>query len=199
MGVRPFLALAALALLAAGCSSGGPAARQTASPRAQTPTATRHSPAAPLSARVLLPARTMTAGSSMSGLVLVENNTGHPVRAFVCGSPFEIALISHSYRPSVAWNTCLQIITIPVGESSYPVTLNASYLACLEHGPHGALKGCLAAGGPPPLPPGTYRARLFQVGHLVPVPPTITIRVTPPRLVPKAAPHPNRLPNTKSP
>src|SRR5215470_5675216 len=116
MDVRPFLALAALALVAAACSSGRQAARQTASPRAPSPTTTRHSPAAPLSARVLLPARTIVAGSSISGLVVVQNNTGHPVRAFACGTPFEIALISHSYRPSVAWNTCLQIITIPVGE-----------------------------------------------------------------------------------
>ena len=180
MDVRPFLALAALALLAAGCSSGSQAARQTASPRAPSQTPAPHSPAAPLSARVLLPARTMTAGSSMSGLVVVQNNTGHPVRVGACGTPFEIALVSRSYRPSVAWSTCLQLIIIPVGESSYPVTLSASYLTCLEHGPRGTLKGCLAGGKVPALPPGTYRARLFQLGHLVPLPPTIKIRVTPP-------------------
>jgi hypothetical protein len=115
----------------------------------------------------------------MSALVVVQNNTGHPVRAFACGTPFEIALISRGYRPTVAWNTCLQIITIPVGESSYPVTLDASYLACPEHGPRGTLRGCLAGGKPPALPAGTYRARLFQHWHLVPVPPTIKIRVTP--------------------
>src|SRR5215831_15647213 len=105
MDVRPFLALAALALLAAGCSSGSQAAQQTASPRAPSQTPAPHSPAAPLSARVLLPARTMTAGSSMSCVVVLKNNT-HPLLRGVCGTPFEIALVSHSYRPSVAWSTC---------------------------------------------------------------------------------------------
>jgi len=170
----------AVALLFAACSAGSPAGQPTASPHGSaTPTAPRHSPA-PLSVRVILPSRTVTAGSSLSGLAVVENNTGHPVRAWGCLSLFQVVLFSDTYRPSPAWATCLQSFTIPVGESSYPMTVDASYQQCAEHGPRGGLKGCLADGKPPPLPPGSYRARFLQFRRLLPEPPAITVRVTAP-------------------
>jgi len=115
----------------------------------------------------------------LSGLVVVENNTGHPVRAWGCLTLFQIVLFSDTYRPTPVWATCLQSFTIPAGESSYPVTVDASYLQCAEHGPRGGLKGCLD-GKPPPLPPGTYRARFIQARHLFPEPQAITVRVTAP-------------------
>jgi hypothetical protein len=173
-------AIASAALVAA-CAGGSPAGQPATSPRAAsaTPAGPRHSPA-PLSARVILPSRTVTAGSSLSGRVVVENNTGHPVRAWGCLTLFQVILFSDSYRPSPAWAACLQSFTIPVGESSYPVTVDASYLQCLEHGTHGGVKGCLPDGRTPPLPPGTYRARFVQSRQLFPEPPAITVRVTAP-------------------
>src|SRR5579859_1233614 len=166
------LALAAPALLAAGCSGAGPTAPHSASASASA--SATASPRAPLSARILLPSRTVTAGSSMRGLVVVDNRTGHPVRAWGCLSLFQVILFSESYRPSPVWLTCLQSFIIPVGESSYPVTVGASYLGC-----GGGLPGCLN-GRPPPLPPGIYRTRFFQSTRIVPAQPAITVRVTAP-------------------
>ena len=112
----------------------------------------------------------------MSGRVVIENNTGHSIRAAGCLSLFQVALTSSTYKPDMMWLTCLQRFTIPVGTSSYPVKVIASYNQC---GEQPAQKRC-QADGPPPLPPGTYHAVLFQSSHLVPVPPAIAVRVTSP-------------------
>ena len=133
---------------------------------------------APMSARVVLPSRTMTAGSSMSGYVLVENHTEHAVHASGCLTLFQVLLTSSTYRPTAAWFLCLQPFTIPIGETRYSATVSASYNQCHQGRPQHGLRACLPGGRPPPLPPGDYHATLFQVGHLVRVPPAITVRVT---------------------
>jgi hypothetical protein len=113
----------------------------------------------------------------MAGRVVVDNNTGRTIRAFGCGTLFRVALVSNTYKPAVAWPVCLQVFTIPVGQSSYPAPVMASYLQCSAR-PRGPVRACLPSGHPPPLPAGDYRARLFQSGKLVPVPPVVTVRVT---------------------
>lgn len=120
----------------------------------------------------------------MSGRVVVENNTGRAIHESGCWRLFQVALTSDKYQPTVAWPTCLQIFTIPIGESSYPTTVEASYGECSPGRPQGAVRACLPDGQPPRLPPGDYHAMLFQVGNLVPVPPTMTVRVTPPESAP---------------
>jgi hypothetical protein len=167
-----------LALLLAGCSSGSYVAT-TANPHTALTPAHRH-PAAPMTARVVLPSRTMTAGTSMSGQVLVDNTTGHAIHVSGCVKLFQVMLTSNTYRPPVAWFTCSQRFTIPTGESRYAVTVQASYSECSQGRPQHGLKPCMPAGRMPPLPPGTYHAKLFQVGNLVRVPPALAVRVTPP-------------------
>jgi len=169
--------LVVVALLLAGCSSGGHIASPTNPHTALTP-AHRHL-SAPMTARIVLPARTMTAGSSMSGQVVVDNNTGHAIRASGCVKLFQVLLTSSTYRPPVAWLGCLQRFTIPVGESRYSVTVWASYSQCSEGRPQHGLRACRPDGRMPPLPPGTYHAKLFQAHNLVRVPPALTVRVTP--------------------
>jgi hypothetical protein len=120
----------------------------------------------------------MTAGSSMSAHVVIENNTGRAIHASGCLTLFQVALESGSYHPTVAWFDCLQSFTIPAGQSSYPVTITASYLQCSPGGPGDSSKACLPGGRMPSLPPGVYRAVLFQVRHLVPGPSPITVQVT---------------------
>jgi hypothetical protein len=56
----------------------------------------------------------------MSGRVVVENNTGRAIRVPGCGTLFQVALGSNKYQPTVAWLSCLQMFTIPIGESSSP-------------------------------------------------------------------------------
>ena len=177
-----------LALLVAGCSSShissgrpqGAPAQPAPSPHTAALPATPRRSSAPLSARLVLPSPTMTAGSSMSGRVVVENNTGRALHVPGCGGVFQIVLVSSTYHPAVAWPLCAQVFTIPIGESSYPVTIVASYSQCSAGRPHGAVRACLPDRRPPPLPPGEYHAKLFQLDNLVPVPPAMTVRVTTP-------------------
>lgn len=159
--------LAVVALLLAGCASGSHAATVPGHP-------------APLSARVELPAHAMTAGTSLAGHVLVDNRTGQAVRVAGCLTLFQVVLTSRGYRPPVAWPSCLQEFTIPVGRSRYRVTIQASYLQCGQGHPRDGLRACLPGGHMPPLPPGLFHARLYQARPVVPTPPAVTIRVTRP-------------------
>ncbi len=181
-----------LAVLVAGCAGGshigsrrpqGAPGQPTANRHAALPAPPRRSPV-PLSAQVVLPSRAMTAGSSMPGRVVIENSTGRAIHASGCLTLFQVALTSNNYQPAVYWFTCLQEFTIPAGQSSYPVTVEASYSQCSQGRPRRAIRACLPNGRPPPLPPGDYHARLFQASNLVPVPPPITVRVTPPEPTP---------------
>lgn len=150
-----------VAILAAGCSSrAGQAGQPSGSPHA-------------LSAQIVLPTRTVTAGSSIKGRVVVRNNTGRAIHTSGCGMLFQVALASNSYHPEVSWLTCLQRFTIPVGVSSYRVTVAATYLVCGDR----QSPACPPGGGMPPLPAGTFRARLFQSRYLVQVPPGVRVRV----------------------
>jgi hypothetical protein len=114
----------------------------------------------------------------MLGSVVVDNNTGHAIRVAGCETLFQVVLVNNRYRPEVAWLTCLQWFTIPTGESRYRVTVGASYRACGQGRPEDGLKACLAGNRPPPLPPGEYHAKLFQISNVVPAPPALAIRVT---------------------
>ena len=98
----------------------------------------------------------------MPGRVVIDNNTGHPIQASGCLFLFQVALTSTTYHPAVAWFLCLQAFTIPAGESSYPVTVQASYNQCSQGRAHRGIRACLPNGRPPPLPPGACHARLFQ-------------------------------------
>jgi hypothetical protein len=130
-----------------------------------------------VTAQIILPRRTMIAGSRMTGYLLVRNDTGHALHAAAC-QLFDVQLSSRIYRPVIAWTTCLRQLTIPAGSSRYPITVLASYLQCSQSRHSHGLRECLAGGGPPPLPPGTYRARLYQMDHLVQAAPPITVQVT---------------------
>jgi hypothetical protein len=134
---------------------------------------------APLSAEVELPMTTMAAGSSMSGRVVVENGTGYAIRSTSCGSPFQVALGTDQIQPIVAWDLCLGRFTLPAGESSWPVTVDATYGGCADESADDTFPRCMGDGNVPPLPPGVYRVELFQSQRVVPAPPPITIRVTP--------------------
>lgn len=170
--VRSGVLLLAFIAAVAGCANGHSAPRPAASPHTTAS-------AAPVSVRVVLPSRTMTAGSQMTGRVVVDNNTGHAIHEHGCLSLFQVALTSSTYHPKVAWAACLQLLTIPAGTSSYPVKIVATYFACGQGNSRDGLKACLPDQKLPPLPPGHYNAKLFiQVKHLAPAPPAIPVRVT---------------------
>jgi hypothetical protein len=86
--------------------------------------------ASPASARLILPARTMTAGSQLTGRVIVDNRSGHILQARGCGSPVDVTLSSSSYHPAGVAPDCAGTLTIPAGQSTYTVKVLASYLSC---------------------------------------------------------------------
>ena len=85
-----------------------------------------------VTARVVLPSTTMTVGSSMSGRVIVENNTGQALHVTGCKFLFAVALGNETIRQEPAFPDCGQRFTIPVGASrairwrSTPPTLCAA-------------------------------------------------------------------------
>lgn len=177
--VRSLVIVLAL-LVVAGCSSRSnrPYQADSMHPPANLQATPRGS-VAPMSARVILPSQTMTAGSSMSARVVVGNNTGRAIRVTGCVTLFQVVLFSNTYHPTVSWLTCLQVFTIPVGQSSYSTTVRASYNQCSQGRPRDGLRACLPNSQPPPLPPGKYRAVLFPAHNLVPIPPALTVHVRP--------------------
>lgn len=134
---------------------------------------------ASLSARIVLPSITMAGGSTMSGKVIVTNDTGRALHGDGCLTPFLVEVGNDKIAPNWGTPLCLEHFTIPVGESSWPVTVHGSLSMCSGDGPDGEIPQCLPNGNTPPLPPGSYRAMLLQDPHFVPTPPAISIRVTP--------------------
>jgi hypothetical protein len=169
IGMRVSVVLLALAV--AGCTSGCHASGHASA------AAPRYSPAL-VSVQVMVPSRTMEAGSSMLAHIVVDNRTGHAIHANGCGQLFELALGSDSYPAQAGWPACLQPLTIAAGKTSYPWTIRATYDECGGTG-NPPLPACLPGGGAPPLPTGMYRVVFFQSSNIVSAPAPIPVRVTP--------------------
>ncbi len=128
----------------------------------------------------MVPSRTVKAGAALRATLIVENNTGHAILASGCGSLFMLEYFSPSYRPTVAWPTCLQRLTLRKGTIRYRIGIPATYMQCGRTASY-ASPACLPHNKMPPLPPGQYRIVLEQVRHLVPAPAPISVSVTPVR------------------
>lgn len=135
----------------------------------------------PLSFTLVLPTTTIKAGGEISGQIVVDNRTGHVIRVPGCHGIFGVALTSSTYHPEVSFLGCLEMITIPVGQSRDPIIVQASYDRCGMSGPSVDTPACLPTGSPrfPPLPPGKYEATTFEAGTAVPVPAPIAVTVVP--------------------
>jgi hypothetical protein len=120
----------------------------------------------------------------MSGHVLIDNETRQALHVDGCGSLFQVVLGNDNIHPDVLWTQCLQLFTIPIGESSYPVRVDATYLGCSPGRPQGTLLACKPNGQTPDLPPGDYQARLFQSSKIAPSPPPIAVHLTAQRPAP---------------
>jgi hypothetical protein len=115
----------------------------------------------------------------MSGKVIVTNDSGRVLHGIGCGTAFQLGLGNDKIPPAVLWPRCGQQLTIPIGESSWPVTVIARYSGCGQKSGDATFPRCREDGFPPSLPVGDYRAMLFQEPRFVPTPPSISIRVTP--------------------
>ena len=97
---------------------------------------------------------------------MIENNTGHEIAAGGCGSLFAVMLGNDAIHAEPVWPLCAQPLPIPVGETSYPVTVWAAYQFCSTT-TQGTLPVCSPGRGPAPLPPGNYQAQFFQSSPVV--------------------------------
>jgi hypothetical protein len=129
----------------------------------------------PVSVRVVLPSTTMVSGTTMVGKVIVTNNTGHTTFIGGCLVPFQVELGNDKIKPDPAWPGCYGARKLPMGESTWLVAVDASYEQC-GYAPY---PRCIRDDVPPGLPPGDYRAMLYAHDDTVPIPPPISVRVTP--------------------
>jgi hypothetical protein len=133
-----------------------------------------------ISTAIKLPAKTMVTGSTMHGVVIVTNRTGHAVEVEGCESWLQVGLSNRDTKAQILWHDCLEQLTIPEGRSRYPFTLSAMYRGCVVEPPMPDGVPLCEAGTPPPLPPGRYRARIHQRNIVVRDPPSVVVRVTAP-------------------
>lgn len=165
----------ALLVAALSASSAPPAGPGTAVPGAGHGAAATPS----LAATLVLATRSVRAGGTLTGHVVVWNDTGHAMRVDACQSVYQVLLASASYKPGPKWLTCLKVVTIPPGRSSYPVTARATYDRCSPRATGGGVLPCTRTGAMPALPPGAYQATGFAQPGELPVPAPIPVRVIP--------------------
>ena len=135
-------------------------------------------PAGSLTARLTLPTTTIRTGESVAAQIILTNNTGQEIHVVGCGPIYSVLLTGNSYTPGPSWLDCAQPITIPKGDTTYPVTLAATVSECSPRGDQG-MASCLPNGSMPGLPPGRYAATTWGVAHQVPVPAPIKVTVKP--------------------
>ncbi len=132
----------------------------------------------PVSTRLVLSEDTIRSGQAISGTVVVENNTSSPLPITNCDLDFQVLLVNDSYYPMPGWAGpgCARD-TLPVGRSSYKVSIEAKYNVCTAA--HSALGQpvCEEGGDPPPLPAGRYEATTYEGGLDIPVPQPVPITV----------------------
>jgi len=113
---------------------------------------------------VLLGGRTLSAGASTSGYVVINNTAKKPIAVTQgCGGKPDVEVVLSS--PKVPQTAVFAAVKCPdveltPGIHRYPVDVSASYQGCLEPGGSGGgLPPCLPAPDSlPPLPVGRYQA-----------------------------------------
>lgn len=116
----------------------------------------------------------MKSGGVLTGVITVDNGTGHVLHSSGCGGIFQVLLTGRTYHPGPIWAACLAPVTIPTGPSTYPVRVEARYNIC----GHGSGLPACGDGGTAFLPPGKYEATTFELGHAIPLPSPVAVRVT---------------------
>jgi hypothetical protein len=112
---------------------------------------------------LIVPSHELRVGATMHATVVITNHTGHAIEDTKCGAPFVISLRSKRAYQEAMFPLCAESYSLPVGRSTYPVTIASTYLTC-THSPatDRSRPRCLATLRPPPLPKGKYQA--FVVG-----------------------------------
>ena len=138
---------------------------------------------------VLLAGRTLSAGASTSGYVVIDNTAKAPIAVTQgCGGQPEVAVVLSSPKvPQSAVFTTPSVLTSNDPRAHlYPIDISASYQGCIGPGGSGAgLPPCLPApnDGPPPLPVGGYQA-VMATDSSIPTAKPLSVTVIHPRANP---------------
>jgi len=142
-------------------------------PGGDTPTGTQ-STCGQVSARIEFPSTSIVSGTAMTGYLVVDNETGVPLRLHTAGTcaPKWTVTLGNVQIPNVPQfsATCTPgPLVFPVGETQRSFTLRAVCVATTEcNGPSQSA-----------LPPGQYSARLYHLGGAFPAVASVTIDVGP--------------------
>src|SRR5579875_494836 len=148
----------------------GPVAWVTgAVPTSPTPPTTQ---AAQVVATLHLSSHTIRPGGKLRATITVDNRTGHALHDSGCGTLFEVVLGNAAHPNVPAQLTCIRGYTIRPGVSTYHPHALTTYATCEVNG-----SPRCGRTSPPPLPPGEYRAKVYEQGHAVPVPAAQEVRV----------------------
>ncbi len=141
---------------------------------------------------VLLAGRTLSAGATTSGYVVINNTAKAPISVTQgCGGKPDVAVILTSAKvPQTAIFAAVKCpdVELAPGLHRYPIDVRASYQACLQPGGSGSgFPRCLRApeNGPPPLPVGDYQA-VVATDSSLPTAKPVPVTVIHPRANPTA-------------
>jgi hypothetical protein len=129
-------------------------------------------------ARLALSATNLRSGQSLSAKITVNNDTGRPLRFAGCGPIYRALLVEQGKSQVPSWPLCMQTVSIPEGESTYDVPVDARYSECSTNGSQG-IPECRSDRSMPFLPAGTYEVVVFGVDSIVPLPAPTSITVVP--------------------
>jgi hypothetical protein len=118
------------------------------------------------------------AGTTIKGVFIV-NNPGGPIKltdSDGCHPAYGVTLTTLAFGlPCIG-----APLTIKHGTNRFPVTVSTSYQECLPPGGTSSVPVPKCVEGKiPPLPPGTYHAKLASEGLDLPTPRPVTVRLTP--------------------
>lgn len=132
-----------------------------------------------LTASLTLSGTTVRTGGSLTGIITVDNRTGHEIQVEGCAGLYAVRLRNPGVESNPpAWPACLEPSTIPVGRSTYPVRVTATPDFCAGRG-SGPGK-CPPEGQMPKLPYGDYEATTYAADPTVPLPAPVPVSVTSP-------------------
>lgn len=114
---------------------------------------------------------TVPAGTEITGVATVVNNSGGPVPTAGCSPgpwPLLVGLTNDqtAYRPALAGTGCAHPAEIPTGTSRMTFRIFTTYPSCLQPGGRSvtSIPACLGGNRPPPLPTGRYRTAVVIPG-----------------------------------
>lgn len=98
----------------------------------------------------------------------------------MCRPGYAVVLVNRRIDQTLSFNLeCVASlsVTIAPGSKSFPLTIQTRYLGCVKNGQEttATVPPCLPEGGPPPLPPGLYRAVLLELGVHFPQPKPVSV------------------------